>query len=550
MLVGIAGSHNAMSLSVYNLKAYALLTAPPLADAWTIDVIQYPLLAVADLEDRAERLCAEILAGAPDLVGFSVYMWNVAVVRHLVPRLKALRPGLVVVLGGPEIASDYVLAGQYDDLAADFLVCGEGEVTFRELLEALGGARRPSEILGLAVRTDDGRFELNGRRPALPSIDAIPSPYLTGMVDDALLARPRLEANLETQRGCTLRCSYCIYHKDMPRIAYSAVDRIAREAELVHRHGVRRIRFVDANFASDLPFAKEIIRALIDRRLEARLMFELIPGFLDEELAGLFAAYEAMFETNRITLGVGVQTINFDVLKKMRRAIGLDRFESTFDLIERFQLYAKIDLIIGLPGEDLRSITETLEYFLNRLRHSNEHLLCCHVMRGLPGTELLEIARQHDMVFSSEREEHELIESPALPRAAMLRCLRRTAIIFRLVNHAGWTRREFLTEKVGGDTSVRDAFFAARERLGCRSIEVVDVLVERATPVLRARGSWFAEPDFPNAETWWWSRAMVELSGRWLVETLGELTVADLGTITRSPDHSGEIRTRRALRSI
>ena len=104
----------------------------------------------------------------------------------------------------------------------------------------------------------------------------------------------------------------------------------------------------------------------------------------------------------------------------------------------------------------------------------------------------------------------------------MVKCLRRTAIIFRLVNHSGWSRREFITEKLGGDTSVRDAFFMARERLGCRSIEVVDVLVERAILALRSRESWFSEPDFPYAETWWWSRAMVEISNRWLVETLNE----------------------------
>jgi radical SAM superfamily enzyme YgiQ (UPF0313 family) len=546
-LVGIAGSFNAMSLSLYNLKSYALLTDPQVQAQWTIDVLQRKLITPGS--EAADEMIAQtvdaIVKSDPELVGFSVYMWNVNVFRTIAEMLRQRLPAAKIVMGGPEIASDYIRQGNYDDFQADFLCYGEGEATFRDLLRHLGGgATAIDQIPGLAFRREaSSGFVLNPPRPLFTTLQALPSPYLNGIVDDELLARPKLEANLETQRGCTLKCTYCIYHKDMPKITYNAVDRVIEEAKFVnHTHGVKKIRFVDANFASDLPFAKQVMRGLIDAKIEAQLMFELIPGFIDEELADLFQEFNALYDWNDITIGCGVQTINYDILRSVKRGIKIDRFVKTFNLLSARNIFTKIDLIIGLPGEDFASITRTLEYFLDQLRTSESHLLCCHVMRGLPGTELLEQAKKHQMVFSSVREPHELIESPILPRPLMLRCLRRTATVFRLVNHDGWTRRNFLKGNTGGATRLRDEFFAARDRLGSTNIELVDILIDKLMEQLSPK-SWFAQPDFPYAETWWWGNAQREVKDSWLLETLRTAQPQDLDVV-RARDFAAPVAPR------
>ena len=539
VLVGIAGSYNAMSLSLYNLKAYALVTDPELEDLCDIRVLQRPLIAPGTL--NTDRMIDEtvdlIVAAHPQLVGFSVYMWNVDAFVDICDDLRERLPGLRIVMGGPEVASDYIRAGEYDDIQADFLVYGEGERTFHALLRHLVlGEAAIGEIPGLAHRTtlSEG-FTVNAQRSLLQSISELPSPYLSGIVDEEVLQRHNLEANLETQRGCTLKCSYCIYHKDMPKIAYNTVQRIVDEAKFVNAHGVKRVRFVDANFTSDLPFAKEVMRGLIDAGIQSRLMFELIPGFIDEEIVELFAEYERLCDWNELTIGVGVQTINYEVLKSMRRGIKMDRFVRTFDLLSKHSIYTKIDLIIGLPGEDIDSISRTLEYFMDQLRKSSSHLLCCHTLRGLPGTELIEIARRHGQVFSSEREPHELIESPALPRSEMLMCLRRTAMIFRLVNHEGWVGRAFVFGQTDGSTVLRDRFFQTRERLGATNLQLIDALISKIGPLLPDT-SWFVQPDFPYAETWWWNHSATEIRQEWLVNELDTMSLPD----TESP--SGPLR--------
>jgi hypothetical protein len=226
---------------------------------------------------------------------------------------------------------------------------------------------------------------------------------------------------------------------------------------------------------------------------------------------------------NKVTVGLGVQTINLTVLKRIRRGIRVATFERTFSLLQQHGIFTKIDLIIGLPGETAASIEETMEYMLNRLRHSHSHLLCFHLMRELPGTELQDIAREFGMRFSAEEQGHELIEAPDLPRHELIRVLRLAAMVFRLTNQIGWTDSEFLGGRQQADASVRDLFFAIREARSTSCLAIVRLLIDAAMVHLSHRNSRFVQPDFPHAEAWWWNNARYELPTAWIRQTLTEL---------------------------
>ncbi len=524
VLVGIAGSNNAFSLSVYNLKAFAYNDSETRKD-WDIEVIQSPLIGLFKRDELLSDLTEKIALNEPNLVGFSCYMWNIEVVLKIAKKLRKRLPDLQILIGGPEIATEYVQQSYFDKHAVDYCISGEGELTFFELLQNLKRSKPAlKNIPGLAYRSKKNMpFTVNTKRLPFKSLSYVPSPYLKGIVDEEVLARNDVEANLETQRGCNLRCSYCIYHKDMDRVTYSDVDRVVDEVRYVTKRGVKKIRFVDANFSSDKDFAKSVMKGLIKERFETSLFFELIPGFIDEELAGLFGQYKKLHLQNEITVGVGVQTINLEVLKRMRRRIKKEKFELTFNLLQKHDIYTKIDLIIGLPGEDASSIERTLEYMVDQLRGSRSHLLCCHTMRGLPGTELLEVAKEFKMKFSSKYEPHELIESPILPRADMVKSMRRTGVLFRLINHTGWADKEFMFGSTSEKTNIRDLFFDTRDQLGISNIQLVDKIVDLLIEHLKPRKSWFSMSDFPHAETWWWVHSKREISDDWIVSNLTEI---------------------------
>tara|TARA_B100000029_G_C17598600_1_gene965024 strand:- start:1225 stop:2895 length:1671 start_codon:yes stop_codon:yes gene_type:complete len=526
MLVGIAGSHNAFSLSLYNLKAYAF-GDPMIKKNWNIDVIQHPLINFGETfnNKKLSDLSKKIIAKKPNLVGFSCYMWNFDSFIKIAINLKKKIPNTKILLGGPEIATDYVRNSHFDKYPVDFCVSGEGELTFLELLKYLK-TNTPdiTKIDGLSYRKNLKKpFIVNSKRKPFRSLSEIPSPFLEGIVSEEVLARNGVEANLETQRGCNLRCSYCIYHKDMDKVSYSEIKRIVKEVRYVTKRGVRKIRFVDANFSSNKDHAKSVMKALIRERFKTSLFFELIPGFIDEELASLFGKYTKLHPENHITIGVGVQTINPKILKLMRRTIRKEKFEMTFKLLQKYDIYTKIDLIIGLPEEDISSIENTIEYMVDQLRGSRAHLLCCHVMRGLPGTELMDIAKKNKMTFSSRYEPHELIESPTLPRSDMLKSLRRTGVLFRLINHVGWADREFIYGKTSKKTNIRDLFFATKDRLSISNVQLIDLIVDRLYTHLKSIKSWFSMPDFPYAETWWWAHSSREITNEWLITCLSNL---------------------------
>ena len=526
MLVGIAGSHNAFSLSLYNLKAYAF-GDPMIKKNWNIDVIQHPLINFGETfnNKKLSDLSKKIIAKKPNLVGFSCYMWNFDSFIKIAINLKKKIPNTKILLGGPEIATDYVRNSHFDKYPVDFCVSGEGELTFLELLKYLK-TNTPdiTKIDGLSYRKNLKKpFIVNSKRKPFRSLSEIPSPFLEGIVSEEVLARNGVEANLETQRGCNLRCSYCIYHKDMDKVSYSEIKRIVKEVRYVTKRGVRKIRFVDANFSSNKDHAKSVMKALIRERFKTSLFFELIPGFIDEELASLFGKYTKLHPENHITIGVGVQTINPKILKLMRRTIRKEKFEMTFKLLQKYDIYTKIDLIIGLPEEDISSIENTIEYMVDQLRGSRAHLLCCHVMRGLPGTELMDIAKKNKMTFSSRYEPHELIESPTLPRSDMLKSLRRTGVLFRLINHVGWADREFIYGKTSKKTNIRDLFFATKDRLSISNVQLIDLIVDRLYTHLKSIKSWFSMPDFPYAETWWWAHSSKEITNEWLITCLSNL---------------------------
>ncbi len=141
LLIGIAGSNNAFSLSLYNLKAYAL-NDPQIKELWDFPVIQHPLIFVSSnvrslAMKKLKVLIDNILQVKPDLLVISCYMWNVLVFKEITKEIKAQLPSTQVLWGGPEMARDYLLEGKYDAYDADFCISGEGEVPFLELLKNL-----------------------------------------------------------------------------------------------------------------------------------------------------------------------------------------------------------------------------------------------------------------------------------------------------------------------------------------------------------------------------------------------------------------------------
>jgi len=525
VLIAISGLSNFPSVAIHSLVAHAY-SNELVRQTWEIHTI-HQLGASFQGLSTFKDLVRAVEQVSPELIGFSCYVWNLAKFRQLSRMLRKSLPLARFLWGGPEIDHGRLVTGELDSLDMAYAVFGEGERPFMELLLTLStGTPELTAISGLAFRNNGkGRLTINSESTYTDRTLDLPSAYLKGAMQPELFTTSRFTALVETQRGCSFRCAYCFVGCHRPFIAYFDLDRVVDEIRFLKSRGVASITFSDPNFTSDLGRAKELVRRLITEGLTTSINVQLIPGFLDEELVRLFAQFNRAGGAGRVVAAVGIQSIHEKTLRTIHRPTNRDRIERTLRLLLDGGIFIKADVMIGLPGETAGDVASTLDYFIERFGSSHQHLLCCHQLIRLPGTELYDLAAQHGMVFQRSYEEEVFFESPEMPRVDVLRTLRRTAVVFRLLNHRGWSSKEFLSGASFGpeDHRVRDSFFRTRERRRLSNIELVDLLVDALLERLKDSGSLFTAPDFPLAEHWWWQRSPIEVSHEWLVDRLDRI---------------------------
>ncbi|MFH1724828.1 MAG: radical SAM protein [Elusimicrobiota bacterium] len=308
------------------------------------------------VQSKPDVVGGAVLEEEPDVVGFSCYLWNMARVAAICRELKKDRPGLRIVLGGPEV-SVRAAAVLRDIPEADVVVRGEGEVTFAEILKAWARGRSLGRVPGLAYR-EAGRPVETPERPLIEDLSVIPSPYLDGTFeireDDACLA-------LETSRGCPKRCRYCDWHNGQ-KTRWFPKERAVREVEAVHRQATGMYYFVtDADVFSDKGRAayllEEFDRATGDASVHWHFQTNLTN--IDEDLA-------RSLDSLKFSLGAGVETIQPKALKRMARGFSLRGAERSLRNLRKLapQASTHLQLIHGLPDDDAAGYRRSLEWVL------------------------------------------------------------------------------------------------------------------------------------------------------------------------------------------
>src|ERR1044071_7963376 len=101
-------------------------------------------LAEFDINQRPLDIVEILLARQPKILGFGVYIWNVAETSRVVATLKRIRPDLILILGGPEVS--YEIESQEIVALADYVIAGEADLAFADLCRQLLAGTPPNEI--------------------------------------------------------------------------------------------------------------------------------------------------------------------------------------------------------------------------------------------------------------------------------------------------------------------------------------------------------------------------------------------------------------------
>ncbi len=313
--------------------------------------------------------------GSTQVIGFGVYIWNVIQTTELVRELKAQRPSLKVVLGGPEVSHE--CEAQEIVHLADHVITGWGDVSFPKL--CLGLIHGPKPLMKI----------IQGEQP---NLDQLELPY-QAYTDEDLAHRVLY---VEASRGCPFKCEFCLSSLDKTAWAFE-LDAFLKEISTLYKRGARNFKFVDRTFNLKIEASIKILQFFLDRLAqdpEGSLFvhFEVIPDHLPDRLKHLIA----QFPPGVLQFEVGIQSFNVDVQQRIsRRQDNVQTVANLEWLLTSSHAHLHTDLIFGLPGETLESFAEGFD----RLLAIGPQEIQLGILKRLRGTPLSRHTEKFGMVY-------------------------------------------------------------------------------------------------------------------------------------------------------
>jgi len=329
-------------------------------------------VAVADLilvqgEVRATitRLVREL---NPQVVGLSVMTFQRRTAGRIIELLHALKPDVKVAVGGydPSLASE-----AYEGMSVDYLVRGEGEVTFRDLLRAIERGSGFENICGLTYREGNSWKQNPARAPHRLESDEIRLPNRDARVLHGYTLLGRQVDVIETSRGCTYDCSFCSIIEMRGRNFFTySFDRVLSDIRDARDHGARTLFLVDDNIMLNVKRFAALCEAIIAAGLNGldyfvQAMTSSIANH-GETMAPLMkrAGFRYVF--------LGIENIlegDLDFLrasaKNSAREDGRSAGNATLKAIEHLHRHGMLvvgGLIVGNPDDTRESIEANLEF--------------------------------------------------------------------------------------------------------------------------------------------------------------------------------------------
>jgi anaerobic magnesium-protoporphyrin IX monomethyl ester cyclase len=326
------------NLAIRLLKAYAL-------PEFDIQIKEFTL------KDPIFNIVSELYQQNPAVIGFSCYIWNIEETIKVISYLKKVNPSILIVLGGPEVSYDS-LEWMQRVPEVDFIVLGDGELSFKQLLSEIEKNGDCLNVPGLAFRSD-GQVVMNPQTNEL-DIKSIPSPY---RFEEDIPHLSKRITYFETSRGCPFTCQYCQSSIEVG-VQYFEREKVKDDLRFLMANGAKTIKFLDRTFNISRSYAMDIFRFLIDEHVPGTVFqFEITADIMRPEIIE-FLNQEAPKGLFRFE--IGVQSTNDATNELVKRKQNFSKLTRTVTMIkEGGKIDLHLDLIAGLPLEDYNSFRKS-----------------------------------------------------------------------------------------------------------------------------------------------------------------------------------------------
>ena len=309
------------------------------------DGYEVVLLNLNDGKPPIAQIMEMIQQFRPNAVGFSILNANRWGGIDMARRIKALDPGIVTVFGGVGASTLWEhLLTHFPEI--DYVVIGEGEYTFRDLVRSLeqGALGDIDRLGGLALRKDGGPTRTPSE-PFIADLDELPDP-----------SRYFSYQHLSLTRGCPANCRFCGSPDFWRRkVRWHSPGYFVDQIEGLVARGISFFYFSDDTFTLRKKAAMAVCREILDRGLDIRWAAISRVDTVDEETLGW------MRRAGCIQISYGIESASREVRRFLDKHIHLDDVRAAFAATRRCGILPRAYFIYGCPGDTDQTLQEALD---------------------------------------------------------------------------------------------------------------------------------------------------------------------------------------------
>ena len=328
------------------------------------------------------QLEEEIQKFNPNIVGITAMTFTLLDVLKSAEIAKKCYPKSKIVIGGPHVQ---IYPEETINLKnIDYIVLGEGEKIFLELIENINNPEKLKSIKGLVFK-ENNRIINTGRPDYFNNLDEIPFPpreFLSYKKYSSLLAKEKVITTMFTSRGCPFACNFC----DRPAMGKNfrarSAESVVNEMEECLKLDIKEIFIYDDTFTVDRQRVINICNEIIKRNLKFTWDIRARVNTVDEELLS------SLKKAGCIRIHFGVEAGTEKILKVLNKNISLEQALIAFKLSRKIGIQTLAYFMIGSPTETEEDVLQTIK-FMNKL---DPDFVQITLLTPFPGTKIYQWA--------------------------------------------------------------------------------------------------------------------------------------------------------------
>ena len=400
----------------------------------------------SSVEDAVEQ----VLIQNPKIVGIGAYIWNAIEVGDFIRIIKTVAPHVKIITGGPEAS---YFPHRVDFSASDYFVQGEGDIVFYELCKSLLSGNTPENKIIKAPMVDLSQIEL---------------PYKYYSDEDVAHRYIYVEAS----RGCPYSCEFCLSSLDK-KVRNIEIDIFLKELQILWDRGVRSFKFIDRTFNQGIERANKFMDFFLSKEPPYFIHFEVVPDNFPSSLKERIK----LFPPASLQLEVGIQTLNPEISNRIYRKLNIEKIERNLNFLDNeTKAHLHVDLIVGLPGEDLESFGKNLD----KLYAMTKCEIQIGILKKLSGTTI----DRHDEIYGmkySSKPPYDILQNNLISYE-MMQKMKRFARFWDLIYNSGNFKKS--ATYLFSDGKVYDGFFAFSQWIYSQTLSTWQISLDRLAKLL------------------------------------------------------------------